>query len=184
MSAWLKPLRQPVESLAPLRAWWMSRQPRERRFLTVLAIFLCCALLAQGLWSAHAARARLHRQLPQLRQQAEVLQRQAGEVRQLLAQSDGTAVQEGPALLAAALLAARGAGLTLAPEQLQLEGARQVHVRANLPFDRWLDWVAQLQRDARLRLVSCRIHGADGAGASNLPGMVRIDALFALPEPS
>lgn len=181
MSAWLKPLR---DQLVPLGAWWASRQPRERRFLTVLAAFLGCALLAQGLWSAHAARIRLHRQLPQLRQQAEVLQRQAGEVRQLLAQPTSPAAAEGPTLLAAASQAARNAGLALTPAQLQLEGARQIHVRANLPFDRWLEWVAQLQRDARLRLVSCRIDGADGASGTNLPGMVRIDALFALPEPS
>ncbi|MDD5176441.1 MAG: type II secretion system protein GspM [Sterolibacterium sp.] len=179
MSAWLNPLR---EQFTSLRAWWVARAPRERRFLTVLAAFLGCALLAQGLWSAHTARARLHRQMPQLKQQAEVLQRQAGEVRQLLAQPVGPAAQEGPALLAAATLVARNTGLALAPAQLQLEGARQIHVRANLPFDRWLEWVAQLQRDARLRLVSCRIDGVEGTG--DLPGMVRVDASFALPEPS
>ena len=173
-----------TEQLGSLRAWWGSRQARERRFLTVLAAFLGCALLAQGLWSAHAARIRLHKQLPQLRQQAEVMQRQAGEVRQLLAQPASPPVQEGSGLLAAALLAARNTGLVLAPAQLQLEGARQIHLRANLPFDRWIEWIAQLQRDARLRLVNCRVDGTEGAGGSNLPGMVRIDALFALPEPS
>ena len=167
-----------------LRALWHSRQPRERRFLTLLAAVVGCALLAQGLWSAHAARARLQRQLPQLRQQAEVLQRQAGEVRQLLAQPVGSAVPEGAPLLAAANLAARSAGLTLAPTQLQLEGPRQVRVRANLPFDRWLEWLTLLQRDARLRLVQCRVDGAEAPAGANPPGVVRIDALFALPEPA
>ena len=167
-----------------LRAQWLARQPRERQFLTVLAAVIGCALLAQGLWSAHAARARLHRQLPQLQQQAEVLQRQAGEVRQLLAQPVGPAVQEGAPLLAAALLAARSTGLTLASPQVQLEGPRQVRVRANLPFDRWLEWLALLQRDARLRLVQCRIDTAAASAGANPPGVVRIDALFALPEPA
>ncbi|MBI5920545.1 MAG: type II secretion system protein M, partial [Betaproteobacteria bacterium] len=64
--------------------------------------------------------------------------------------------------------------------QLQLEGPRQVRLRAPLPFDRWLEWVALLQRDTRLRLVQCRVDAAD---AANPPGVVRIDALFALPEP-
>lgn len=176
------------EQLKPLSAWWSARQARERRFLTLLALFLGCALLAQSLWTANAARTRLHRQLPQLKQQAEVVQRQAGEVRQLQAQPVASLAQDGPALLAAATQAARSTGLALAATQLQLEGARQIRVRANLPFDRWLEWVALLQKDARLRLVSCRIDGADasaaGASAPSLPGTVRVDALFALPEPA
>ena len=172
------------EQLALLKGWWAARQARERRFLTALAIFLGCALLAQGLWSASSARARLHRQMPQLKQQVEAMQRQAGEVRELQAQPAGPAAQEGPGLLAAAQTAARSAGLALTPAQLQLEGARQVHLRATLPFDNWLEWVALLQRDVRLRLVSCRIDSGDATTGTNLPGMVRIDALFALPESS
>lgn len=181
MSAWSNPLRA---QYAGLRELWLSRLPRERRFLTVLAVVVGCAVLAQSLWTAHAARGRLHRQLPQLRQQAEVLQRQAGEVRQLMTQPPSPALLEGPALLAAATSAARNAGLTLAPTQLQLEGARQIRLRANVPFDRWLDWVATLQRDARLRVINCRIDAVDGAGGANPPGVVRVDALLALPEPT
>lgn len=181
MTAWSNSLRA---QRAKLRELWISRQPRERRFLTVLAVVVGCAVLAQSLWTAHAARTRLHRQLPQLRQQADVLQRQAGEVRQLLAQPASPAPQEGPALLAAATLGARNAGMALAPAQLQLEGPRQIRLRANVPFDRWLEWVATLQRDARLRVINCRIDAADGTSGTNPPGMVRVDALFALPEPA
>ena len=180
MSAGPNPIQ---DYAARLHAMWLARQPRERRFLAVLAVVVATAVLAQALWSAHAARARLQRQLPQLRQQAEVLQRQAGEVRQLLGQPASPALQEGPALLAAATLVARNSGLALTPAQLQLEGARQVRLRANVPFDRWLEWVAALQRDARLRLINCRVDVADAAGAAGVPGMVRVDALFALPEP-
>jgi type II secretory pathway component PulM len=169
---------------ARIRDLWMSRQPRERRFLAVLVAVVACAVLAQGLWSAHAARNRLHRQLPQLRQQAEVLQRQAGEVRQLMAQPANSSFQEGPALLAQATLAARNTGLAVASAQLHLEGPRQVRLRANVPFDRWLDWVATLQRDARLRLINCRVDAADAASGGYPPGVVRVDALFALPEPA
>lgn len=169
---------------AKLLPLWQARQPRERRFLTLLAAVVGCAVLAQGLWSAHAARAKLHRQLPQLRQQADVVQRQAGEVRQLLAQPAAQSVQEGAPLLTAATVAARNAGLTLTAAQLQLEGPRQVRLRANLPFDRWLEWVALLQRDARLRLAQCRVDAADPPAGTSPPGVVRIDALFVLPEPA
>ena len=163
-----------------LNTFWQARQPRERVFLLVLGTVVGCALWAQVLWSAHAARDKLHRQLPQLKQQAEVLQRQAGEVRQLQTQPAGQMVPEGVPLLNAATTAARTTGLVLGTTQLQLEGPRQVRLRAPLPFDRWLEWVALLQRDTRLRLVQCRVDAAD---AANPPGVVRIDALFALPEP-
>jgi len=175
MSAATNPLS---ETRDRLRALWNARQPRERLFLVAMAGFLACALLAQGLWSAHNARTRLHRQIPQLRQQAEVVQRQAGEVRQLKAQPINVAAQEGPALISAAMSAAGGVGLTLTPGQLQLEGSRQVRLRASLAFDPWLEWVAVLQRDARLHLVRCRVETGDR------PGIVKVDVLFALPEPS
>lgn len=179
-----EPMTQPITQLkTQLNAFWQSRQPRERTFLMVLGAVVGCALWAQLLWSAHGARDKLHRQLPQLRQQAEVLQRQAGEVRQLLAQPAGQAVPEGAPLLAAATTAGRTLGLTLGATQLQLEGPRQVRLRAQLPFDRWLEWVAVLQRDTRLRLVQCRIDAADVPGTVYPPGVARIDALFALPEP-
>lgn len=181
MNSLMNPLR---ERLRSLRSLWAARQPRERTFLIALAAFVGIALLIQGLWSANAARTRLHRQIPQLRQQAEILQRQAGEIRQLLAQPASPAAQEGAALLVAASAATRSTSLTLAPAQLQLEGPRQLRLRASLPFDHWLEWVAALQRDARLRLIHCRIDGVDGAEAVNTPGVVKIDALFALPEPS
>lgn len=160
---------------------WRARAPRERIFLVALAAFIAIALLVQGLWSAHSARSRLHQQIPQLRLQLETLQRQSGEIRQMHAQPAGPAAQEGAALLTAAATAARNAELGLTGIQLQLEGPRQLRLRASLPFDRWLEWVAVLQRDAQLRLVHCRIDSSEGADA---PGQARIDALFALPEPS
>lgn len=162
-----------------LRAAWAERQPRERRFLVALAAFVALALLIQGLWSASSERARLHKKIPQLRLQAETMQRQAGEIRQLQAQTNvtGATALEGASLLAAANTAAKTGGLGLAASQLQLEGARQVRLRAALPFDRWLEWIAAVQRDSRLRLIRCQIDSADGAG------MVKIDALLALPEP-
>lgn len=165
---------------ARMRTAWAERQPRERRFLLVLVAFVAFALLVQGLWSAASERARLHKKIPQLRLQAETMQRQASEIRQLQAQATaiGAAAMEGASLLAAASTAAKTGGLGLAAAQLQLEGSRQVRLRATLPFDRWLDWIATVQRESRLRLIRCQIESTDGAG------VVKIDALLALPEPA
>ena len=163
-----------------IRAAWAERQPRERRFLIALAVFVATALLIQGLLTASSERARLHKKIPQLRLQAETMQRQAGEIRQLQAQASiaGATALDGASLLAAASTAAKTGGLALAASQLQLEGPRQIRLRATLPFDRWLEWIAAVQRDSRLRLIRCQIESADSAG------LVKIDALLAVPEPA
>lgn len=164
--------------IALLQAIWQTRAPRERTFLAALGIFLVCALLAQSLWSAHQARARLRQQLPLLQQQLDTLQKQAGDIRALQGQPL-TPAPATAALLSTATALMRNAGLNLTPAQLQAEGPRQLRLRAELPFDRWLDGVGALQRNAQLRLLQGKVEAIDGS-----PGQVRIDALFALPEPS
>ncbi len=161
---------------APLKTWWQTRAPRERQFLSGLAIFLLCALLIQGLWSAHQARTRLRQQVPQLRMQLETLKRQAGDIRTLQAQ----AITPPPATAtlqetAATLL--RNTGLEFNPQQLQAEGPRLLRLRADLPFDRWIEATATLQRSAQLRLLRARVDLLEGS-----PGNARIDAQFALPD--
>lgn len=160
-----------------MRAFWGARQPRERAFLIALTIFLGTAFLAQGLWASHQARTRLKKQIPQLRQQVEILQRKAADLQQFRAQPPNPAPTEGSGLLTAAVASAHAAGLPGAATQLQLEGPGRLRLRATVPFDRWLGWAAVLQRDGRIRLVSCRIESA------GVPGAAKIDALFSLPEP-
>lgn len=162
-------------------AFWRGRNPHERRLLGGLAVFLAAAALAQGLWLAHDARERLHQQIPQLRSQLAGVQRQSGEILQMRAQP-APSTQEGAALLAAATAAARSAGLPEAAAQMQLENPRQLRLRGTLPFDKWLEWVAAVQRDARLRVVSCRVETAAEAAAP--AGYAKIDALLSLPDPS
>jgi type II secretory pathway component PulM len=163
--------------VARLRAFWAQRQPREKTFLAGLVIVVCVALLAQLLWASHQARARLKMQIPQLRQQVETMQRKAVELQQLRGKQPTPAPTDGNGLLATAAASARAAALPEAAKQLQLEGAGRLRLRATLPFDRWLDWVAALQTEGRIRLVSCRVDAAEVAGSA------KIDALFSLPEP-
>lgn len=163
-----------TDFVAPLRAFWTARQPREKAFLVVLSIFVGAAVLAQVLWTSHQARTRLKTQIPQLRQQVETLQRKAADLQQLGALAPNPVSSDG--LLAAAVASANAAALPEAAKQLRSEGRGRLRLRANLPFDSWLAWVAAMQRDGRIRLVTCRIEAGD------LPGSAKIDALFSLPE--
>jgi type II secretory pathway component PulM len=161
--------------LERMRGFWAARGPREKALLAVLAAIVAAAALVQLLWASSQARVRLNRQIPQLRQQLETLQRKAADLQQLRAQPVVPADRGG--LLAAAAASARASGLPEAATQLQQEGADRLRLRATLPFDRWLAWVATLQSEARLRLVSCQIEAADA------PGSAKINALFSLSEP-
>jgi general secretion pathway protein M len=161
---------------APLAAFWQARNPQEHRWLLGLGLFICLALLADGLWSAHHARQRLRQQIPALEQQLATLQRQAGDLRALQSQPV-TLAPPSTALVEQAATVLQAAGLPVAANQLAAEGPRQLRLRATLPFDRWIDATADLQRNAQLRLVQCQVDTVS-------PGQARIDALFALPEPA
>lgn len=165
------------ELVERFRAFWAARHPREQALLAALAIFIGAALLVQLLWASHQSRARLNKQIPQLRQQVETMQRKAAELQQLRAQPPIPAPADGSRLLALAVANANAAALPEAAKLLQQEGAGRLRLRATVPFDRWLVWAATLQRDGRVRLVSCRIDAAEA------PGSAKIDALFSLPEP-
>lgn len=165
-----------TDLVARLLAFWAARQQRERAFLVVLAIIVGAALLAQLLWASYQARTRLKRQVPQLRQQVETLQRKAADLQQLSTLAPSPVPNDSNALIAVAVTSANAAAIPEVAKELRPEGRGRLRLRANLPFDRWLEWVAAMQRDGRIRLVSCRIEAGD------VPGSARIDALFSLPE--
>jgi len=157
---------------------WAAREPREQRFLVALAVFLGVAMFAQLLWSSHQARERLKKQIPQLQQQVEALQRKSANLQDLKSRPPSAAPAEGAALLAMAVSAAEAAGMKEVAAQIKLEGPRRLRLRAAVPFDRWLAWTAALQRDGQVRLVSCHVQASATQGAPD------IDALFALPDPT
>ena len=160
--------------VADLRAYWDARAPRERAMLAALAALIVFALLAQLLWSSHQARTRLKKQIPLLSYQLEALQRKAADLQQLRGQPvPASADRNG--LLASAVAKARSAGLPEVAASLQQEAPGRLRLRGAVPFDRWLAWVASLQQDGALRLVSCKVESSDAAGTA------KIDALFSLP---
>jgi len=162
---------------AQFLVFWAAREPRERTFLVTLVVLVVLALVSQTLWSTYQARTRLRKQIPELAHQVEDLQRKANELQQIKSQPPAALPADGNALLATATAAANSVRLPEVVSQMKLEGPRRMRVRGALPFDRWLDWTAALQRDGQIRLVSCRIDTGVG------PGTAMIDALFALPEP-
>jgi len=158
------------------RALWDTRAPRERALLAGLTVFVIVAALAQLLWASHQARARLDRQIPQLRHQLETLERKASDLQQIRAQSPVTAPVDREGLLASAVASARIAALPEVATMLKLEAPGRLRLRGTLPFDRWIAWIATLQQEGHLRLVSCSIEAAEA------PGSAKIDALFSLPD--
>jgi general secretion pathway protein M len=161
-----------------LLEFWAAREPREKRFLVALGAFLAIAVFAQLLWSSHQARDRLKKQIPQLQQQVEALQRKSANLQDLKSRPPSAAPAEGSTLLAMAVSAAEAAGIKEVAPQIKLEGPRRLRLRAAVPFDRWVEWTAALQRDGQVRLVSCHVQASATQGAPD------IDALFALPDPT
>lgn len=157
--------------------FWAARSPRERTYLYALMIIVGAAILAQALWTSHQARVLLKKQIPLLRLQVESLEKKAADLSQLRARPAPSPTPiDANGLRAAAIAAANAAGLPEIASQIQLEGAGRVRLRTTLSFDRWLAWTATMQRDNRIRLIACRIESTGGSG------VVKIDALFSLPE--
>lgn len=155
---------------------WQNRSPRERQMLSLLAVFILVASLLQLLWTAHEARQRLTPQIPRLSQQLAVMQQQAAAIRNLNTQPL-LPHASGAALLAAARNQLSLAGLNLAEEDLVMLSQQQLQLRGQLAFDAWLVASAALQQEHQLRLLQVRLQAIAGQ-----PGVVRVDALFTLPE--
>jgi type II secretory pathway component PulM len=59
-------------------------------------------------------------------------------------------------------------------ERLESLSGGKVRMQAGpLPFDAWLAWIGNAQRELGIRLDACRISALDQ------PGMVRLEAIFA-----
>jgi type II secretory pathway component PulM len=76
----------------------------------------------------------------------------------------------------AALLRASAAQAPFASAIERIEGLSGSKVRMQagpLPFDAWLAWIENVQRELGIRVDACRISALDQ------PGMARLEAIFA-----
>lgn len=155
------------------QSFWQARAPRERRALLLMTIVVLLAMAVQILWSAHRARERLHREVPALRAELAAMQAQALEWRRLRAQGEPMPMLSDAALDAAvraSLAGLNGSGSALTS---RLIGSRQIALQGQVDFDRWVDWLAQMQSSQQLTLVRCEVR------AKGQPGHVQIDGELA-----
>lgn len=163
-------------TLAGLKAAFHGLPQRERRALLLLAVFVVLAAMAQTIWSAHEATARLRSQLPVLENKAALMRHAEKSVQDHRAKP-AVRVYEGEPLLQRTLELAKPRIAGLPVGAITLEGARGIAFQASVSFDAWIEFVATAHRELALRLVSSEI-GADGGGR------VQVRAKFALADPA
>lgn len=135
-------------------AFWRSRSARERRILATGGLAAALLLFVALVWIPIArTHARLERELPQLRQSIDTLERQADEVRRLRT------------LPAAAATPNPNAVPPLAGAQVTLPSAGRVHVVANdVAFSALLDWLTAAQAAQGLRVEAAHLEALPTAG--------------------
>lgn len=157
--------------LAFKKRWWDSRAAQERRALLLAAWVLVPLLGYFVLWRpAHVATARLHTEVPAMRAQAAHLRVEAEEAA-ALRHSPKPALLDANALKAAVEESATRHQLREALSSLEAQQPNAVRITlAAVPFDQWLGWLRDLQREQHIR--------ADSAAVAALPqpGMVRVNA--------
>jgi general secretion pathway protein M len=154
---------------AALRKLWLSRAPRERIVIAVLAALLGVASYALLVHSAERGRGQLRASVSSLRTQAVLLDQHAAEHQRLRA---APAPAASPADLRTIVQGrADAAGLALT----RIDAPDAEHVRVTLgaaPFASWLGLVSALQAQ-HVRLEAARIE------ALAAPGLASVSATFA-----
>lgn len=153
-------------------AWWNERNDQERRMLkiggAVVAFGIVYGLLIDP---AFSGRAKLQKELPQLRQQVAELQSMAGEASQLAAQAP---IQPPPMSRESMTASLQARGLTTQSMSVTGEYAR-VEFKG-VAFAALVTWLDTLRRDARISVQDANI------SAQNTPGQV--DATLTLRQDS
>jgi type II secretory pathway component PulM len=161
-----------VNVFAKVSAFWNACSARERAALAAGIALAAGTALYLFLWEpGMAARKSLSETLPRLRAQLEDMRWQREEVA-ALRKKLGASTRPGDV---AAVLRASAAQAPFAPavERIDSLSGGKAHMRAGpLPFDAWLAWIGNLQRELGIRIEACRVNALDQ------PGMVRIEASF------
>lgn len=159
-----------------LRTYWASRTPRERLFVTVMAVVIGLSLY-MWLWqSSNLARRQSAVAVKALRNQALRLERDAAEYARLRALPPATSSTTPLRDLVRAQSDA--AGLSKALVRIDAPEANRIQVVfAAVPFEAWLTLVGTLQAQ-QIRVDSCRIE------ALSSPGMVGVTATLMRPKSS
>jgi type II secretory pathway component PulM len=158
---------------ATIAGFWTACTARQRAAVAAGIAVAAATALHLLLWEPGlAARQSLSATLPRLRAQLEDMRWQRQEVMALRKQL-GASTPRGD--LAALLRAsAAQAPFASAIERIEnLPGGKGRMQAGPLPFDAWLAWIGNVQRELGIRVDACRISALDQ------PGMVRLEAIFA-----
>jgi general secretion pathway protein M len=154
---------------AALRKHWLSRAPRERVVIAVLAAVLGIASYILVLHSAERGRGQLRTSVSNLRTQAVLLEQQAAEHQRL---RTAPAPAASPADLRT-VVQGRADAARLALTRIDAPDADHVRVTLGaVPFADWLGLVTALQAQ-HVRLEMARME------ALAAPGLVSVSATFA-----
>jgi len=161
----------------PLSSYWQARSPRERRVLAwgagVLALMLVYALV----W--HPARqgvTRLESAMPRLRADMNDMRRQSAEIT-TLRQTVSKARLDAAGARAALQASAGKRGIERAIERIDAMGSDRLRVVLSaVPFEPWVAWVDQLQREHQLVIEVARIDSIER------PGLAKVEMVLYLPH--
>ena len=158
---------------ATVCGFWNASSARERAAVAAAVTLVAGTALYLFLWEpGMAARKSLSETLPRLRAQVEDMRWQREEVA-ALRKKLGAATPPGDL---AVVLRASAAQAPFAPAVERIEslpGGKARMQTGPLPFDAWLAWIGNLQRELGIRMEACRVNALDQ------PGMVRLEASFA-----
>lgn len=151
-----------------LRAWWKHLSARDRLLLTVWLAGMGVAALVWGWLGLQAAQGHTQALLAAERQTLGSMRVQADELQRLkqLPTAGGNVSRIAQASLGDSL-----SKFGVSPDILQGADADNVaSLQGRVPFDKWLEWTAFVQKDMRLVLQKAKVTGLDA------PGMVEIQA--------
>ena len=143
-------------------SFWRDRTPRERSTIGAIAAVAALALLVAFAWlPLERTRARLQKQLPDLRASLASLERQADEARRLRALPPVAATRNEPLV---SILTA-GGGRPLPGAQLTVLDGKTLAVQASdVAFGTLVEWLAAMQSSQGLRVAEARLEALPAAG--------------------
>ena len=142
--------------------FWMDRGPVERILLMAIAAIAVLALIVAFIWlPLERSRARLVRELPQLRASLATLERQAGEAKRLRSMP---AIAAGAFEPLASLVTAGGGNSLPGAQIVVLDGKTIAVTGADVAFGALLQWIASVQASQGLRVQAARIEALPAAG--------------------
>ena len=155
-----------------LQSWWKGLSRRDQRLLTVWLLGMAVVALV-WFWSAlAAAQERAQSQLATELKVLGTMRVQADELQRLkqLPTAGGNVNQVYSVAVSDALTK-----FGLPTEIVQpLDSENQVSLQGVVPFDKWVDWLAFVQKDMRMLVQKAKVTRAD------VQGMVEIQATLEL----